>query len=123
MTRFGVELIYSSAYCIFLFGASKSFHENGSKPAVVIMTAAVLLDMVISLLAQALGLGPGEPNNIILFAVVFGILTVWCLFPVALICWRKKNMPLYHTVISIVEICWFIDIVAFLYGLYGISSQ
>jgi hypothetical protein len=115
------EILYISAYCIFLAGASKSFRENGSSAALWVMGSGVLLDFLLSMLpvlgVQFLSTGLKGTNAVLIFAIVFGFV-VWLLFLAALIIRKKGNMPLFHLTITLVEITWFIDFVAFLYGLY-----
>jgi predicted Co/Zn/Cd cation transporter (cation efflux family) len=56
-------------------------------------------------------------NGIIIFAIAFGFV-VWLTYIAALIVLRKGNRPLFHTLIAVVEIAWFIDFISFLYGMY-----
>ena len=42
------EIAYIIAYSLFLAGAAKSFHDNGSALAVRIMSAGVALDFLVS---------------------------------------------------------------------------
>jgi hypothetical protein len=115
------QILYILAYCIFLIGAAKSFRENGSKTGVWIMGGGVLLDFLMSVLpmmgVKALSSGIRGTNAVIIFAIIFGFI-VWMLFLVALVAWRKRKLPLFHSLITAVEVCWFIDFISFLYGMY-----
>lgn len=56
-------------------------------------------------------------NNVIIFAIAFGFV-VWLMYLAALVARWKGNKPLFHLLIAIVEIVWFIDFISFLYGMY-----
>lgn len=109
------------AYCLFLAGAAQSFRDNGSRLAVRIMLAGVGLDMVLSFLpmfgVSGLGADIKAFNPMLVFAIVSG-LCVWIVFFTGLLVRRKSRMPLYHRLIMISEIGWFLSFVAFLYGMY-----
>jgi hypothetical protein len=53
----------------------------------------------------------------IIFAIVWGFV-VWLLFIAALCLRRVCSMAYYHGIILITQIAWFIDFIAFLYGIY-----
>ena len=56
-------------------------------------------------------------NTVIVFAIGFGFV-VWLLFFTALWLRRTGRMSAYHSVITVTQIAWFIDFIAFLYGIY-----
>jgi hypothetical protein len=115
------KLLYSTAYCIFLIGAAKSFRENGSKASVYIMCSGVILDFLLSILpmmgVKALSSGIKGMNAVMVFAIILGFI-VWVLFLIALIIWKKGKLPLFHFFIILVEITWFVDFISFFYGMY-----
>ena len=115
------EMLYISAYCIFLAGASKSLRENGSRAALRVMGSGVILDFLLSMLpvlgVKFLSTGLKGTNTVLIFAIALGFV-VWLLFLAALIIRKKGNISLFHLAITLVEITWFIDFVAFLYGMY-----
>ena len=127
MTRLSFEIVYLSAYCLFMLGAAMSFRDNGSKLSVLLMTLGYLTDVGISLLPMT-----GIPffqaetegtNPVTKFAIVFGIITVWLVYPVALILWKKGKSGLFHFLIAFIEVCWFIDVVLFVYGRFMFPSE
>jgi hypothetical protein len=127
MSRLAFEIIYYIAYCVFLMGASRSFRDNGSKSSVAIMTLGVLMDVSISLLPMT-GIpffqsGMGGTNAVLNFAIVFGIITVWLLYPLTLIFWKIGRLGTFHFLIVVIEICWFIDVVVFIYGMYNFPLE
>lgn len=116
------EILYTIAYCIFIYGASKSFRENGSSRSVAIMLCGISLDFLVSMLPLAgvdfLKMKLEGTNSVIIFAIGLGF-CVWILFAVALIIRKKGNLDLYHRLITAVQIAWFIDFIMFLWGIYA----
>jgi thiol:disulfide interchange protein len=102
-------------------GAAKSFRDNGSTFSVWIMSGGVILDFLMSMLpvlgVKALSSNLSGTNGVIIFAIVFGFV-VWLTYIAALIVRKKGNKPLFHVLIAVVEISWFIDFISFLYGMY-----
>ncbi len=115
------EILYIIAYCLFLAGAAKSFREDGSAPAVRIMSAGVALDFLVSMLpvagVTALKMDVKGSNGAIVAAIVFGFV-VWMLFVAALLVRRAGRAKAFHVLIGVTEIAWFIDFITFLYGIY-----
>jgi len=120
------EIIYIIAYCIFLFGASMSFRQNGSRMSVGIMTCGVAVDFLVSMLpvmgVRLFKMEMRGTNPAIIFGIAFGFV-VWLLFLAALVIRRRGNMRLYHVLITVTEISWFIDFISFLYGIYKFPLQ
>ena len=115
------QILYIVAYCTFMAGAAKSFRDNGSTLSVWIMSGGVILDFLMSILpvlgVKALSSNLKGTNGVIIFAIAFGF-AVWLTYVVALIVRKKGNKPLFHVLIAVVEISWFIDFISFLYGMY-----
>ena len=115
------QILYIIAYCTFMAGAAKSFRDNGSTLSVWIMSGGVILDFLMSILpalgAKALSSNLKGTNGVIIFAIAFGF-AVWFTYIAALIVRKKGNKPLFHLLIAMVEISWFIDFISFLYGMY-----
>jgi hypothetical protein len=115
------QILYIVAYCTFMAGAAKSFRDNGSTLSIWIMSSGVILDFLLSMLpvlgVKALSSNLKGTNGIIIFAIVFGFV-VWLIYISALIVRKKGNKPLFHVLIAVAEISWFIDFISFLYGIY-----
>ena len=63
----------------------------------------------------------GVTNPFIYQAVVFGMLTVWPAYFLALLFRQQRHMSLFHWLIAGIELIWFFDVILLLYGLYVIS--
>ncbi|NTV46579.1 MAG: hypothetical protein HGB11_08705 [Chlorobiales bacterium] len=118
------EILYSIAFSLFLIGAAKSFRENGSQRSVTIMSVAVLIDFLTAMLPLAgvefLKMHIQGSNLAIAIGVILGFV-VWMLFLLALLIKHKGKLQLYHSMITLIEILWFIDFISFLYGTYKFS--
>lgn len=118
------EILYSIAFCLFLIGAAKSFRENGSANAVAVMSIAVLVDFLTAMLPMAgvefLKMHVQGKNLAIALGVVLGFV-VWVVFLLALLMRHKGKHTLFHNLIILVEILWFVDFISFLYGTYKFS--
>ncbi|NTW49613.1 MAG: hypothetical protein HGB19_07795 [Chlorobiales bacterium] len=115
------EILYIIAFSLFLIGAAKSFRENGSPRSVAIMGVAVLIDFLTAMLPLAgvefLKMHVQGRNLALVIGILLGF-AVWALFLVALLSKRKGKYPLYHRLITLTEILWFIDFIMFLLGTY-----
>jgi hypothetical protein len=115
------ETLYSIAYCIFIVGAARSYRDNGSLFSVLIMSCAVALDFLVSMLPMmgisALKMNLPGTNAVIIFGIVFGFV-VWLLFLAALWLRKARRLPAFHAIITLTQVAWFIDFIAFLYGIY-----
>ena len=119
------DAIFVLTYCLFLTGAAWSFQSNASSSSIWVMSAAMLMDFLASILpvmnlkSIAINL---PPNMIITAAILLGIL-VWLLFLFALFAWKINKIRLFHFLILEVEIIWFIDYILLLYGTYKVPFQ
>jgi len=115
------ETLYTLAYCVFVVGAARSYRDNGNRLSVVIMSCGVLIDFLVSMLpmlgVSALKMNLPGTNAVIVFAIVFGFV-VWLLFFAALWLRKARRLPAFHTIITLTQVAWFIDFIAFLYGIY-----
>jgi len=115
------ETLYTIAYCLFVIGAARSYRDNGSRRSVLIMSCGVLLDFLLSMLplmgVSALKMNLPGTNGVIVFAIILGFI-VWLLFLSALGLRRTGRMAAFHSVITVMQIAWFLDFIAFLYGIY-----
>ena len=117
------DVLYTLAFCIFLYGASRAFRENGSKSSILIMGAGIALDLSVSLMAlfDVPGLQPEQTgfNNYIYAGILLGV-GIYIAFISALLIRYKNNKALFLKLITIIEIAWFVDYVLFFFGTYKI---
>jgi hypothetical protein len=119
------DFIYIITYCLFLTGAAWSFQNNAPASSIWIMSVAMVIDFltslmpVMSLKSLAIDLSP----NIMITAAIFLGILVWVLFLFALFAWKIKKIRLFHFLILEVEIIWFIDYILLLYGTYKVPFK
>ena len=57
-------------------------------------------------------------NAVIHFGIILGVI-VYTLFIIALVVWKKGKLPLFHSLITIIEVAFFIALLSFIYGKYA----
>jgi len=119
------DSIYVLTYCLFLTGAAWSFQCNAPAISIWVMSAAVFIDFLASILPimNLKSLAINLPPNIIITAAIFLGILVWLLFLFALFAWKIKKLRLFHLLILEVQIIWFIDIMLLLYGTYKVPFK
>jgi len=119
------DSIYVLTYCLFLTGAAWSFQCNAPTISIWVMSAAVFIDFLASILPimNLKSLAINLPPNIIITAAIFLGILVWLLFLFALFAWKIKKLRLFHLLILEVQIVWFIDIMLLLYGTYKVPFK
>jgi hypothetical protein len=119
------DFIYVLTYCLFLTGAAWSFQRNAPVSSIWVMSTAVFIDFLASVLpvmnlkSIVINL---PPSIIITASILLGIL-VWLLFLFALFAWKIKKFRLFHFLILEIQIVWFIDIILLLYGTYKVPFK
>jgi hypothetical protein len=119
------DSIFVLTYCLFLIGAAWSFQSNAPASSIWVMSAAMFIDFLASVLPvmnlkSIVIILP--PNIIITASILMGIL-VWLLFLFALFAWKIKKLRLFHFLILEIQIIWFIDIILILYGTYKVPFK
>jgi hypothetical protein len=119
------DSIYVLTYCLFLTGAAWSFQCNAPTISIWVMSAAVFIDFLASILPimNLKSLAINLPPNIIITAAIFLGILVWLLFLFALFTWKIKKFRLFHFLILEIQIIWFIDIMLLLYGTYKVPFK
>ena len=119
------DSIFVLTYCLFLTGAAWSFQSNAPASSIWVMSAAMFIDFLASVLPvmnlkSIVIILP--PSIIITAAILMGIL-VWLLFLFALFAWKIKKLRLFHFLILEIQIVWFIDIILVLHGTYKVPFK
>lgn len=118
-------MLYTAAYCLFLYGAARAFQTCGSAGSVRLMSVAIAMDMSASGLPQLgfpfLPRFAVELNRVLIAAIVLGAV-VWLLFAGALLVRRTGRGNLFQNMIVVIEIIWFVDFMLFLYGMYAVPA-
>lgn len=113
-------MIYIAAYCLFLVGASLSYRNSRSRVSLLLMTLAVTATVGIGLLCAHQLEGRAAQSAVFLFGICLGIIAVWIMYPVALLFWSTKRLPLFRRAIVAIEISWFLGTILLTYGYYKV---
>lgn len=116
------ELLVIAANSLFLTGSDLSFGTGGDLPSRLVMSVAVVLDMLAAFL-PSIGLQAPLPLSeeripLISAAVLAGVF-VWVLFGSCFLFYSPERLGLYHSLVLVIEIVWFIDVMLFMYGACG----
>jgi hypothetical protein len=122
---FSNDIEYMIAYCIFLIGASISFQNNAPRSALITMSAGIALDFLASVLPvmKVKSLAIDIPSNpAIAGGIILGIV-IWILFLASIFVWTIKKTSLFHILITVIEVLWFLSLMLFLYGIYKVPMS
>jgi hypothetical protein len=118
-----IDILYTLAFCIFLYGASRTFRENGTKSSILIMTLGITRDLSVTLMAlfDVPGFQPEQKgfNNYVYAGIILGV-GIYLAFISALLVRYKNHKTVFLRLITIIEIAWFVDYVLFFFGTYKI---
>ena len=115
------ELLYGIAFCTYMVGAGWSFRSNGRPAAVAILALGALMDFSVTGLVmfgpEMFSFGITGSNFAIELGAILGVV-VWLLVMAGIIAWWRERRPLFHVLVMAGQIVWFIDYLAFLYGIH-----
>jgi len=118
------DLIYFMTYLVFLLGAFWELRARQKRAALWIMASGVVVDFFAAILpnagfrSQAINIGV---SAVIVSAITLEIL-VWTAFLAAVFVRLTGLMGLYLNIITAIKVIWFVDIILFVYGVYGIYA-
>lgn len=116
------DLIYFLTFLTFLFGAYHELRGTNQRYALWLMVTGVVIDFFAAILpnagfrSQAINIGV---SAVIVSAIALEIL-VWTAFLAAVFVRLMGRMSLYVVIITAIKVLWFIDIILFVSGVYGI---
>jgi len=116
------EVLYGVAFCTYMLGAGWSFRSNGARAAVAVLALGAIMDFSLTGLVmwgpEIFSFGISGSN----FAVELGAIlggVVWLLVTGSILAWWRERRPLFHGLVMAGQIVWFIDYLAFLYGIHA----
>jgi len=119
------DLIYFVTYLVFLWGAFLDLRAHRQQRiALWIMASGVAIDFFAAIVpnagfrSQAINIGV---SAVIVSAICLEIL-VWTAFLAAVFVRLTGLMGLYGNIITAIKVIWFVDIILFVYGVYGIYT-
>jgi len=115
------EFLYGFAFMLYMAGAAWSLRSDGDGRAVAIFVFGAALDFTVTGLAMfgpaIFDMGATGPNFAIDLCAILGVV-VWSLVVAALWVWRYGRRPVFHALVVTTQLVWFVDYLAFLYGLH-----
>ncbi len=118
------DVIFIAAYLMFLYGAALTCRGRRQKQALWIMGAAMMVNFFGTVIPnpgfQSLAIGVGS-NAAIVWAIVVGV-ALWTAFLTAVFVRLMGRKQLFFYLIVCIKICWFADLVLFMYGVYAIPG-
>ena len=115
------EFIYYLAFTFYMAGAAWSLRSDGDIRAVALFTFGAVLDFGITGLAmfgpEIFDMGATGRNFAIDMGAFLGVV-VWLLVIATLITWRFGRRPVFHVLTVVTQLVWFVDYLAFLFGLH-----
>lgn len=115
------EFIYYIAFTVYMIGAAWSLRSDGDGRAVALFTFGAVLDFGITGLAmfgpEVFDMGATGRNFAIDLGAALGVV-VWLLVVATLLTWRFGSRPVFHVLTVVTQLVWFVDYLAFLFGLH-----
>lgn len=115
------DSLYLAAFCIFLIGASLTLREISPPYSLWIMVGGVLIDFFATVIPnrgfKSMAIGIGSSAEIV-SGIVLGVL-VWTIFLAAIFVRIRGNQSFFCTIIALIKLLWFVDLVLFFYGVYN----
>ena len=115
------ELIYAIAFTTYMIGAGWSLRTDGDGRAVAVLAFGACLDFAITGLSMfgpaVFDMGATGRNFAIDLGALLGVV-VWLLVVAAPITWRWGRRPVFHVLVVSTQVVWFVDYLAFLFGLH-----
>lgn len=120
------EFIYYLAFTVYMIGAAWSLRSDGDGRAVALLMAGALMDFGVTGLAmfgpEIFDMGATGRNFAIDLGAILGVV-VWLLVVALLITWRYGRRPVFHVLTVVTQLVWFVDYLAFLFGLHVYPMQ
>ncbi len=115
------EVLYGIAFCTFMIGAGWSFRSDGRPAAVALLALGAAMDFgltgLVSFGPEMFSFGIAGSNFAIELGAILGVV-VWLLVVAALITWWRGRRRVFHALIMLTQLTWFVDYLAFLYGIH-----
>jgi hypothetical protein len=116
------ELLYGIAFALFMIGAGWSFRSDGRPAAVALLAFGAAMDFTVTGLVsfgpEIFSFGITGSNFAIGLGVVLGV-AVWLLVVTALVTWFRQRRRAFHVLVMLAQLTWFVDYLAFLYGIHA----
>lgn len=115
------EFVYGVAFCTYMVGTAWSLRSNGARAAVALLAAGASMDFGLTGLVmwgpQVFSFGVDGSNFALELGAILGIV-VWLLVGTGLVAWWRGRLQVFHVTVVAGQVVWFVDYLAFLYGVH-----
>ncbi|MBL8226631.1 MAG: hypothetical protein JNM50_14995 [Chromatiales bacterium] len=116
------EFLYGVAFATYMVGVAWSLRTNGARPAVILLAAGAAMDFILTGLVSfgpaLFSFGITGSNTAIQVGAILGV-AVWLTVTGAIVAWWRGRMPLFYVLAVVGQLVWFVDYLAFLYGIHA----
>lgn len=115
------EFLYGIAFCTYMVGVAWALRTGGARPAVALLALGGLMDFGLTMLVswgpEVFSFGITGRNTAIMIGSALGFAT-WLLVLAAVIAWWRGRNTAFYVLAVVGQIVWFVDYLAFLYGIH-----
>lgn len=115
------EVLYGIAFSLYMVGAGWSFRTDGRPLAVGLLALGAAMDFgltgLVSFGPEIFSFGITGTNLAIQLGAILGV-AVWLLVAAALVVRWRGPRPAFHVLVMLGQLVWFVDYLAFLYGIH-----
>lgn len=116
------EVLYGVAFITYMVGAAWSLRSNGGGAAVAVLAVGAAMDFGLTGLVmwgpEIFSFGIEGSNLAIQLGAILGV-AVWSLVVAALIARWRGRLAAFHALVVVGQLVWFVDYLAFLYGIHA----
>lgn len=116
------EVLYGIAFCTYMVGVAWALRTGGARPAVALLATGAAMDFgltgLVSFGPEIFSFGITGSNAAIGIGVALGVV-VWLTVAGAVLAWWRGRMRLFYLLAVAGQLVWFVDYLAFLYGIHA----
>lgn len=116
------ELLYGIAFATYMVGVAWALRTNGARPAVLLLSLGAAMDFgltgLVSFGPEMFSFGITGSNTAIQIGAILGV-AVWSTVTGAVIAWWRGRKQLFYVLAVVGQLVWFVDYLAFLYGIHA----
>jgi hypothetical protein len=116
------EFLYGVAFVTYMIGVAWALRTGGARPAVILLALGAAMDFgltgLVSFGPEVFSFGITGSNTAIQIGALLGVV-VWLTVTGAVIAWWRGRKQLFYVLAVAGQIVWFVDYLAFLYGIHA----
>jgi hypothetical protein len=116
------EFLYGIAFATYMVGVAWALRTDGRPAAVALLAAGAAMDFgltgLVSFGPEVFSFGITGSNTAIQIGAALGVV-VWLTVTGAVVAWWRERRALFHVLAVAGQLVWFVDYLAFLYGIHA----